>query len=152
MITSTVGTDLFTFTLAAGELGTANGVHIHIPLSDVQNDNGAGGNMFIRLIYGGTTIAQVTIQHDTTDTGAMDGSLDAYLFADAANNVQFGWMSFCVGANASNNANAKGGVDDGVGAESSAGALTLRIEAEITASATSRQMTALGGVAMKLIG
>ena len=138
-ISGTAEVTLYSFSLPADTLGTANGVRVEIPLSAF--DVPAGHTVTFRLKYGSTALATLAW------TGVADGSggfITAKVLADGATNAQFGFLTVGV-------LDQLGGMksDDGTATEDSTGALNIVVTVQRNNDAAVA-VTSIGGTTERM--
>ena len=89
---TTTETNLYSFTVTGGTLGTDKSLILVIDISDF--DGAASAILTLRLKYGGTTIAVLTSTADPTAYTNSTGRIVVTLRGDGATNAQLGSMSF----------------------------------------------------------
>lgn len=138
-------TTLYQTSVGAGLLGTDNGVIFRIPLSSFGINNGQ--NSVLRLKYGATTIATLTVSNASgAEIDCNYGWIEGRLFNTGATNTQYGYITLEANeAGAFQTADTRDrayGFADGTGAEDSTGALNLTITVDHSESAAAAKITA----------
>jgi len=144
-LSNTNETTLYSFSLPANTLGTDKGIRIRVPLSVLEVT--ATKTQTIRLKYGSTTLATV-VMDEAIDTG-WGGFIEAELFANAATDAQFGFVTVGGGAGGGTES-AKMMSDDGTATEDSTGALTVAITAQRNQDDANNDLTSIGGYTHRL--
>lgn len=133
---------LITVSLPGGVLGTAGAVRITIPITDLKQFNTTTTNL--RLKYGATTVATITIGNSGTSVTGWAGELVFLLVGAGATNSQVGVgnLKISSAANTTTTANAAlHKVARGTATEISTGALTLSVTAQNDAAVVSTGLT-----------
>ncbi len=139
-----VETTLYTFSIPANTLGTANALRLVIIGSMLQN---ASKYLQVKLKYGATTVADaVTLSYfDSATTFSI--KIEAFLVAQGATNSQFGTAYYKEGV-----INLGGVGIHGTAAEDSTGALDLVITAKWSAASASATLTSKYVILEKIVG
>lgn len=95
--TGTTEYDIYSYTVAAGTLGTGNAIRVKIYISNFTQASSAGTLTF-RMKYGTTTIASAILAEHTVSATPVKGHFEMVLTANAATNAQTGFMDFDVRA------------------------------------------------------
>lgn len=154
---TTTETNLLSFTLSGGTLGTGNGVKIEAPITDLDMLSTVGSSgLTIRLKYGATTIATAVIGENISNNKTnLSGKIEALLFANASTSAQEGSVSINIFGlptfeiSSADNV-AIGDVAAGTAAEVSTGDLTLSITAQWSNANTNNNITIPHYVVTKL--
>lgn len=119
---TTTETNLHSISIPGGTLGSSEGVHFKIFVTNISGD---GNGITIRLKYGSTTVASIAPTFTTTmDSGS--GVIEGYLFGNGGTSSQYGTIrsTFADGTEAESNAS------NGTSTEDSTGALNLVVSAQ----------------------
>lgn len=139
-------TTLYTISIPANTLGTANALRLTIIGTWLQN---AAKSVAIKLKYGGTTAATTAaaaIDDSATTTGL---KIDALLMAQGATNSQFGAIFLNAGVRF---ANSNPISSQGTAAEDSTGALNLVVSAQWSGAHASATLTSKYVILEKIMG
>ena len=84
-------TNVFSYTVPAGALGTNNGYRIKMYITDLSYSS-TNSTCTLRLKYDNSTIATIVIDPSGGDNAELKGYLEAFLFANASASAQRGGM------------------------------------------------------------
>jgi len=140
---------LFAFTLNAGLLGIGNVLRLKIYILDWGCDGGSGHNQTLKLKYGGTTIATISLAPGIAISD-LEGYIDAIIMGSGATNTQEGNLIFTAlksGIMSSSNPITGWKVETGTAAEDSTTNLTVAITIQNSSSAVGTGLVAINGFA-----
>lgn len=125
---------LWSATVPANTLSTNNGIAVQV-FVDAFNSDSSAVNHIIRLKYGSTTVASVTVNGTSATSDNLRGVIEGFLSASGATNTQKGWIK---GVFAENDIHTSGTPTNmaffhnfGTAAEDSTGALTISVTMQI---------------------
>lgn len=134
-------TTLYSFTVPGGTFGTANGIHIYIPISSFRFDANSNNSFGLRFYYDDTVVMTILV-----DTGAGNimnvvttGYAEAWIYAGGATNSQVGRAIFSTSSNIASATKDYSGahqIGSGTSAEDSTGDLTFYIKGNFTTAIT----------------
>jgi hypothetical protein len=144
VVSTAAETNLYSFSVSGGTLGTNNVLRLTIQISDL--DVVDGDNCVLRLKYGGTTLASVTVAN-STGSGVTNAkaSISLFLAGDGASNTQIGSIVF-----RGSHAAFSSSVAQGTSAVDSNAAQTLVVTADWTTSSSLHSITLGQAVLEKL--
>ena len=127
---TTTETNIFSVSIPANTLGTANLIRVTVLISDIDFGTGAGSAFDLRLKYGSTELTSINVNSDDSKTN-VNGKIEAYVFANAATNAQRAFTT--INLFTTSNPTGPSGVvsdqshvaDTGTAVEDSTGALNL---------------------------
>lgn len=158
---TTTETTLFSASVPANHLGTANGVMMKIWISDMDVGSGASDDLQLRLKFGSTTIATLNVLDATAALTDFEGWITIFLTANGGASVQKGTIIFDITRVPSGGANSQITLDTsnlpspsnfwqigatGSAAEDSTAAKTLSVTAQWGNAAAANSITAQHGV------
>jgi hypothetical protein len=117
-------TNLYSFSIPAGTLGTTNAVLLTMIGTFLQNNS---KKLTLNLKYGSTTVASAVTPGSINSATTYDFKIEGFLVGQSATNAQFGMIHYHSGYPDSDSADCGG---QGTGVEDSTGALNLVVSAK----------------------
>lgn len=129
---SVTETTIYTFSISANTLATANQLRLKV-ISNYVNTTAGDDNVTLRLKYGATTLVAVVANLNAGEASAQGVHALILLGGDGATNSQVGYINVMVGESDNNGS---GNSLLGTAAEDSTGALTLEVTAQLSVAST----------------
>ena len=136
-------TTLFDVSIVGGTLSTNNGIRFRIEVSDLDLGAESDENLILKLKYGATTLATLTIAVGGVAISNLKGYIEGTLVADGATNAQKGFIHlYASGSEIEGETETAvtlskaSGTANGTAAEDSTAAKTLAITATVGGDAT----------------
>lgn len=153
--TTTAEQTLTSVTVTGGTLGSNNGIHVLIPITNWDCINAGTTGCTFRLKYGSTTVATAQIgENESTGPTGLTGKIEAFLLAGGSTSSQEGSLMVNIfgiqSTQPSNTTDSIGDVASGTAAEDSTGDLTLSVTAQFAVSSGSNGMTVPHGIFTKI--